>query len=383
MKFRLTICVGLLLVAAVAACDIGVKLVGPAAENCGSGPLFTAMPVALTDINSISVFGGLDAPGHTLPTAHSGIFLRTEGATVLAPANMQITKVRRTTYVTSPNRQGKTDYSVQFNVCKQISGHFGHLTTLSSSIPIASSKWKECETYSTAIETIENCEASLEKMTLTAGQPVGTSGLSIALGLMSVDIGLYDSRVSNAYIARWRHPQPTFTAVCAWDKFEPGFRDALYSKLRDQSRPIAVPGGEPRCGTMVIDVAGTAKGVWALPSETSPLQGNETGYVALANYPYRPEDELALSIGPSSLGGGRPVVRRANSGRVNRAFEQVTNDGLIYCYGPDVNSPGWYWFLQLTGPNSLSMRNVRGSAVDLCQTPTATWTMTGATTLVR
>ncbi|MEO7360947.1 MAG: hypothetical protein ABI120_11495 [Gemmatimonadaceae bacterium] len=192
MKFRFTMCVAFLLVAFAAACDFGVKLVGPAAENCGSSPLFTAMPVALTDINSVSVFGGLDAPGHTLPTAHAGIFLRTEGATVFAPADMQITKVRRTTYVTSPNRQGKTDYSVQFNVCKQISGHFGHLTTLSASVPIPSSQWKDCESYSTAIETIANCEATLEKMTLSAGQAVGTSGLSIALGLMSVDIGLSD-----------------------------------------------------------------------------------------------------------------------------------------------------------------------------------------------
>ena len=372
-----------LLVGVATACDIGVKLVGPAAANCASDPLFTVMPVALTDISSISVFGGLDAPGHTLPTAHAGIFLRTEGATVFAPSDMQITKVRRATYVASPNRQGKTDYSTQFNVCKQISGHFGHLTTLSASIPIAAGKWKACESYSTAIETIETCEATLEAMTVSAGQPIGTSGLSIALGLMALDFGLYDSRVSNPYIARWRHPEPTFTAVCVWDKFAPSLRDALYSKLRDQSRPIAVPGGQPRCGTMVIDVAGTASGVWALPSETRPLQGNETGYVALANYPYRPEDELALSIGPSALGGGRPVVRRANSGRVNRAFEQVTNDGLIYCYGPDVNSPGWYWFLQLTGPKTLSMRNVRFSAVDLCQTPMATWTMVGATALVR
>ena len=167
-----------LLVGVATACDIGVKLVGPAAANCASDPLFTVMPVALTDINSISVFGGLDAPGHTLPTAHAGIFLRTEGATVFAPSDMQITKVRRTTYVASPNRQGKTDYSTQFNVCKQISGHFGHLTTLSASIPIAAGKWKACESYSTAIETIATCEATLEAMTVSAGQPIGTSGLS-------------------------------------------------------------------------------------------------------------------------------------------------------------------------------------------------------------
>ena len=45
--------------------------------------------------------------------------------------------------------------------------------------------------------------------------------------------------------------------------------------------------GEPCCGTMEVDVAGTAKGVWA-ESGVGPVAGDECGYITLADYPYRP-----------------------------------------------------------------------------------------------
>lgn len=373
-------CIGL---AALSACDRGVDLVGPAADNCGAAPFFSVSPVAMADIDNITVFGGLGAPGHTLPTAHAGFYLATEGATVRAPTSMQITKIRRTTYIASPNRQGKQDYATDFQVCKQISGWFGHLATLSEFVP-ATGGWKECERYSTALETIETCIAKPKGLTVTAGQPLGTSGLSIALGLMSLDFGLMDSRVTNSYVANWRHPDPTRRSICAWDKFEASIQTQLFSKLADKSRPITVPGGNPRCGTMQVDVPGTAKGVWALPTETSPLQGNEISYVTLANYPYRPEDQLALSLGLDALGPGVGVVPRGTgASRVNRPFEQVTNDGLVYCYGPDAQYPGRVWLVQLTGPATLSIKRVTNFVTNTCEDSPATWSMVGAVNMVR
>ncbi|MSR03827.1 MAG: hypothetical protein EXR94_13995 [Gemmatimonadetes bacterium] len=104
---------------------------------------------------------------------------------------------------------------------------------------------------------------------------------------MGLDFGLLDTRVTNGYVADWRHPDPSRNAVCAWDKFEASVQAQLFSKLSDPSRPGTVAAGEPRCGTMKVDVAGTLKGVWALPTETSPVAGNETAYITLANYPYR------------------------------------------------------------------------------------------------
>ncbi len=365
------------------ACSSG--LTGPAALSCSSGSYFTALPVALGDIDAITVIGGLAAPGHTLPTAHAGIYLLTEGATVLAPGAMQVTGLRRTTYLTSPTRQGHTDFTADFQVCDEVTGWFGHLSTIASSIPGPSGGWKDCQRYSTSVETVETCRGTLDRVTLAAGQPLGTSGFSIALGLTSLDIGLLDSRVNNSYLARWRYPDPMFRSICPWDQFDPAIKAQLYTKLGDQSRLGTVPAGEPRCGAMVVDVAGTARGVWALPSETQPVAGNETGYITLANYPYRPQEELALSVAPVALGETVAVVARAVTGRVNRAFEQVTNDGQIYCYGPDAQAPGGTWLLTLTGPSALKIRRVQATDAvpNICAADPSTWSMDGAISMVR
>jgi len=358
---------------------------GPSGASCSAGPYFSTSPVALGDIDAIVVVGGLGAPGHTLPTAHAGFYLRTEGATVFAPGAIQVTKLRRTTYITSPSRQGHTDFTADFKVCDDVTGWFGHLSTVASSIPAPSGGWKDCQQYTTNAETVETCSGTLNQVTLTAGQPLGTSGFSIAQGLMGLDFGLLDARVSNSYVSRWRFPDPMIHSICAWEQFDASTKAQLYTKLANKSRPSTIPAGDPRCGTMVVDVAGTAKGVWALPSETQPVAGNETAYITLANYPYRPQDELALSLAPTALGANVAVVARATSGRVNRAFDQVTNDGLIYCYGPDAQWSARNWLVTLTSPTALKIRMVNATVAvpNLCAADPGTWSMDGAVSMVR
>jgi hypothetical protein len=134
---------------------------------------------------------------------------------------------------------------------------------------------------------------------------------------------------------------------------------------------------------MEVDVANTAKGVWVVQG-ANPQPGNETDYIALANYPYRPEENLALSIGPASLGAWTGVVARQTTGRVNRAFEQVTNDGLIYCYGLDTARPTFSWLIRLTGSTTLQMRLINHAlGASPCLADPTTWSMTGAVSLVR
>ena len=362
------------------------KPTGQAAAPCGSGPLFTVPPIRLADIGNIAVVGGLGAPRHTLPTAHTGFILATEGASVSAPGTIQVLSVRRVRSTPLGGGTQGEDYAVDFQVCREIAGHFGHLTSLSPALQVPESSWKNCRQYTITVpmETIETCDAPLTNVTLQPGQAMGTGGASIALGRMGLDFGLEDTRVNHYYAARWRHPPGTFHSVCPWEAFEPGLRDQLYAKLRDLSRPPATPAGEPRCGTLAVDVATTAQGVWALPSETQPLAGDETGYITLANYPYRPQDNLALSLGPTSLGAGVYVVGRQSSGRVNRAFDQVTNDGLIYCYGPDNLLPTRSWLLTLTSPAALRIRMVDHAAgAGTCAGDPATWSMAGAVNMVR
>jgi hypothetical protein len=145
------------------------KLVGPAASGCATPPWFNALPVALSDIDGIVVFGGLGAPGHTLPTAHSGLFLAREGAEVRSPGAMQVTALRRTRYLVSSNRQGHTDFTTEFQICAQVTGWFGHLSSVAPKLDVPPSQWQGCSTYSTATETVESCRAQLDRVTLSTG----------------------------------------------------------------------------------------------------------------------------------------------------------------------------------------------------------------------
>ena len=343
-------------------------------NSCGPLPYFTVLPVAPGDIDAVAVVGGLGAPGHTLPTAQSGILLARINVPVLSPGRIQPTQLRRVTYVASPNRQGEIDYALFYGVCRDVDGWFGHLTTVPGKI-LERADFSNCERYNTSIETVESCTSNLSNLTLSAGESMGTGGLSVELGLVGLDIGLLDQRVNHFYVTRSRYPAGTFHAVCPWEYFDDTNRGILLSALRDLGRPGLVPGGEPRCGTMEVDVAGTAKGVWAEVGVTGPLQGDETRYMTLANYPYRPEEMLALSLGPAALGARVAVVPRATTGRVNRSFEQVTGDGLMYCYSAtDPPDLGRSWLLSLAGGGTLRIEQIEHiGAPGPCVDDPATW----------
>jgi hypothetical protein len=357
-----------------------------AGEPCGPPPYFTAAPVAEADVNMIAVFGGLGAPGHTLPTAHSGFMLARENVPVFSPGRIRITDVRRVTYVASPTREGERDYAVFFRVCDEVQGWFGHLISLAPGIPDNESG-SGCEVYSTSDETVESCTLRVSH-TLEAGDPLGAGGLSEARGFLGLDFGLLDDRVSNFYVNPARYPQPTFRAVCPYEYFDAANRAWMLAAIRDPARPHETPSGEPRCGTMEVDVAGTAKGVWAETGVAGPVQGDETRYVTLANYPYDPQQRLALSLGPAALGARVAVVPRETTGRVDRAFEQVTADGLLYCYriaDPADYSYGLSWLLTMPSPTSLALELITHPGdPGPCADDPATWQLSaGAQSFVR
>jgi hypothetical protein len=367
-----------LAIATGAAAGCGESVTGPQAESCGEGPYFTVLPIADADLAEVSVFGGLGAPGHTLPTPHAGMFLAREDVPLRSPGDLAVTELRRVTYVSSPGRQGERDFAIFFQVCEELTGWFGHVVTLGSAIP-SDLDWKDCQTYSTAEETVEACETGSLDIKVAAGAALGTGGLSAEPFYLAVDFGMLDDRVDNFYVAPERLNDPSLHAVCPWEQFDAANREILFSKLRDGVRPGIAPQGEPRCGTMAVDVAGTAKGVWAETGVSGRVQGDERRYMTLANYPYRPEDELALSLGSEALGARVAVVPRRASGRVNRPFEQVTADGLIYCYSPADATSTDSWFLRLSAPAALQIERISHAAgASPCEADPSTWSFGAA-----
>ena len=379
-RARLSILATILLAAPMllVACGGTDSITGPQAESCGPGPYFDVLPVAASELESVAIFGGVDAPGHTLPTDHGGLFYTHEGVTLRAPGDLAVTQLRRVRYTGPDVPPGQEDYAIFFQVCKEVSGWFGHVVALAPRFSPDSVDYRNCRSYSVIWATVETCEASDLDIKLASGDDLGTGGAV-------TDVGMRDERVNNVYVSPWRFGGENH-AVCMWDQWDTANRDFLLSKLRDILRPGVVPSGEPRCGTMEVDVAGTAQGVWAETSETQPVSGADTGYVALVNYPYRPQAELALSLGPQSLGAHIAIVSRQTSGRVDRAFDQVTPDGTIYCYGPDISPwASGSWFLSLTSATGLRIEHIpHGPGETPCDDDPGTWSFgANAVSMVR
>ncbi len=76
----------------------------------------------------------------------------------------------------------------------------------------------------------------------------------------SDDFDLFDKRVSFDYVEIDRYPMARW-AICPQPLFIDPLRDILLVKTgRNETRRTA----EPRCGTMEIDISGTAQGMWVL-----------------------------------------------------------------------------------------------------------------------
>lgn len=354
------------------------SITGPQAESCGPPPYFTVLPVPAERIRSVPVVGGVDAPGHTLPTDHGAFFIDGSEIPLRAPAGLTVTALSRGRYSGEGIPPGTEDYAIYFQACKELTGWFGHVVALGAALSPSTIQFGNCRTYSTPFVTVESCEARDVNIEVRAGDV-------LALATGAADFGVADERVTNFYVSPQRFNGPSH-AVCMWEQFDPANQAVLFSKLRDLRRPEIEPTGEPRCGTMEVDVPATAKGVWADPGITGPVTADERGYMALVDYPYRPQMELALSLGPEALGARLAVVERRTTGRVNRAFEDVGPDGLIYCYGPAVEgfAPS-SWFLQLTSATAMRIEHVdHGAGGSPCGDDPSTWSF-GATavTMVR
>lgn len=291
---------------------------------CGADPLFTVLPIDMSAMASAGALGGLNAPGHTVPNDHAGLYVNAMGVPIVVPGDMRVKRVRRTRYLVSPFRQGQADYAIYFDLCREVEGQLGHLTTLRSDLE-ARIATTGCETYSTADEMVESCVSSVN-VELMAGEPLGTVGGATA---MAFDFGTYDSRHENAYVNPSRVLHTTLEAVCPYELFPAPEAEFLLSHVGYGSSYRTV---EPRCGTMEVDVAGTAQGVWVRADDVANQGGDESRFLTLGLDNIHPDTTQVLAMGPVELGATNFAVPIQATGRVNRRFSDLTNDGAIACY---------------------------------------------------
>ncbi len=373
--------------------------------QCGELPYFTVIPLPVTGIEWTDVIGRLGPPEQTLPKRHPGIMLKERNQPVVSPGNIILKTIRRNRYVVSDWRQGEEDYSINFDVCEDVYGYLGHLGTLDSAT-FPTVEWDRCDTYSTWNETVEACEMLGKGRRIEAGQPLGTAGFPAS---DAVDFGLMDQRVHHVYAAPERFTGEFRHAVSQFEYYDSAsqsvFFEHLYDPLGPESSPVdprtgkqglrsaaqdSPPHGEPRFGTMAVDVPGTAQGIWAEPGGDWSVVSEQHRFIVLANNPYRPTTELTLSLGPDALGAWGYRAPREATGRLNRVFADITPGSGIHCYfGAGLTGEGATreasWFVELPVEDSLRIERVtHAQDASPCLGDPSAWAFgAGAMTLVR
>jgi hypothetical protein len=343
------------------------------AVSCGTTKaLLTVPPIPPAVIKGWVPLGQMSPSGHTFPVDHQYLYINvntvaTNGAaapvylqpTIVAPADMYVTYIHAGT--TTP--PGLADYTIEFSVCREVYGQFGHVASIAPSLLAQAGAIDQgCQSYSPNPGTdVNTCQTKLLAIAVHAGDALGTAGgdppHSIAL-----DFSLWDLRVPAATFAnpaRFPANNDQFDAyhdVAASDYFGEPLKTQVAALLGTYDgsvhRTIA-----PLGGTIAVDIVGTAMGHWYNP--TQPVNP-ETPHLAIAPDNVNP-NVIGFSVGLSLpvWGLGLQEFTPVNSGTVNRNPGQVTADGNIYCY----ESPGnWIMLLKMPTSTTLQLEGRPGAA---------------------
>jgi len=217
-----------------------------------------------------------------------------------------------------------TDYTVRFALCDELRGYFHHMGTVDPAILDRTGRFRHCETYSTADQTITRCEAS-PNLWVEAGTTLGTVGFYGTL-----DFGLDDRRRELSFANPERFTEFLW-AACPFDYYRDPPRadlEALLGAWDGSERRTA----EPVCGQVAWDIPGYASGSWVLADAPPDAFVEEYG-VALVRDNVDPT-RGAFSLGNVGTLADGSVLHFApeTSGVVNRRFEDVRAGAGVHCY---------------------------------------------------
>ena len=343
---------------------------------CTSENLFTEPAVPLTAISHLDVIGSL-APvgGSPLPKSHTAYLMNTLNVPVTASGAFTISRISVTTYVASPTRQGFTDHSLSFDVCAEVSGDYAHISTLSEELSGQFNADANCSEYNTVDETIRTCGSEVN-IKVTAGTPLGVT--ATAAHTQNLDIGMRDSRLVD-YANPSRYMDDGRGALCPWDFFIPSVKASLYPLISGTGTPPATE--SPECGTMAVDVAGTAKGRWT--PQANPADGSDPtsgDFFVLVSNPNFPESEIAISTRIAALNTSSLSTFPVDlSSRLNVNPSDITANGTIYCYDENLASSTYSYFVQLISAGNLRVEkfdHLAGSSI--CNTAPTSWAFTSS-----
>jgi hypothetical protein len=322
-RFAASLIAGLVLVPFVLAGQPGL-------DPCTTTVFFTASPIDLWNIRLIRPLGGLNPPGHVFPADHIYLYMYqdSDGTPIVvpfySPGDLTVTSVSASQHVTA----GFTDFTLDLSPCEDVTVRLMHVSSLDPGIFGDTSSfegWELSNEYTTGSEMYRQWRKDTS-IAVSAGQQLGTVGGR--QGQYALDFGVYDLRKTAENVAnpeRWSQSWVTH-AFCPFDYYEEG--DALDGLMNLIERDLWFADADP-CASVFQDVPGTARGNWILEGIEWPHP--EDPHLSLVYSSVRP-GQAVLSVGTSipGLESGLYEFTPLTSGRANRAFENITADGVVY-----------------------------------------------------
>lgn len=294
---------------------------------CPKGALFTTLPMALSDFRAFRPLGFLQPPIHIFGAKHSSFTINLPGESmsgklVRFPSNAWVTAI-----VSTESAQG-SGFQLTFYPCRTFKAYFFHLGKLSDALQAAfGASTPNCQVQDFGRETIKKCVAVLSHK-VKAGSLVGYSD-----SFAGVDFGALDYAAKpHAFVNPSRYDFDYRYYVSPVPYFAKKPRAQLEKKLGSWDGTVRRT-AEPRVGTLLQDVAGTAQGNWFTPGASFMTTFDFSPFLALVHDYVDPKQPI-FSMGNSVKGvrlGLYSFVPRS-TGLVNRDFDDVKPDGQVYCY---------------------------------------------------
>ncbi len=307
--------------------------------------LFDSLPV--DPLVSIVPLGNSNPRGgHTFPTPHNYVYFDEQGNTdldvynVMAPGDITLTSIETMTYTHKTTGVESADYSINFKSqsCSSVIGYYKHVKGLESSLEdLLETIAKSCNAYDAGDQNVERCNYSLSH-NVSSGDVIGTVG-GDGQEQANFDFGVADKRTRLDFLDQNYYWSDFYYMTCPWDYYSAEFK-ATYDiiakfGIKEQGLEFVSRQGEPACGVFMQDVAGTAKGNWLLPTQTSFEK--EDYHIALIESNYDAAKDM-FSIGSDSgVIANNKAYRSEFSPNTDetsfrgQSFDKVVS-GNVYCY---------------------------------------------------
>lgn len=359
-----------------------IGLGGPYPElpACPDGPIFNKIPVDLKEIKAFRPLGFITLPYHMFGAKHSAFTINLPGEKrtdipVYFPGDAWVTLI---TSIEAPIQSG---YSLSFYPCSTFKAYFGHLGKIS---PHLETEFRKSETACQELNhdgknPMKKCYAEV-LIPVKSGELAGFSD-----GMAGVDFGAVDyGQPPHDFANPSRYDFDYLHYVSPVPYFEPRTRAELEAKTGSYDGTVRRT-AEPKGGTFMQDLKGTAQGNWFLPGKNIFNTPDFSPFAALLHDyvdPSQPLFSMGNSVKNLPLGIYSFAVR--SEGLVNRDFSAVT-PGRIYCYEkfPSGQTAGKLSLAPLSGILLLTMPTAAALRIEYRQAASCAgraWTLGPAAT---